>query len=160
MALLLIGSCGGGGAAQTESGSPADGSGSKLNLTLRSAEQAPGTLSVELLAENAAGLYQLSSRLSFNPAAVRPSGPARPGNLISANAIFYSNDRQESFVPVAFTNRSAAAISQASGQIFIIEFDVTDPAADPAFNLVRDSEFLIARDNAARDIELQLEVQQ
>lgn len=156
--LLLLCSCGGGGS-QKSSDTPALDSSSMLLLTLRSTDSSDGQVSVSLLAENTAGLYQLSTRLSFNPAAVRPLGPAQRGSLIASDSIFYSNDRQNSYVPVAFSNRRAESISQSSGELFQLHFEVLNPALDPQFNLQRDAEFLIARDNSARDIDVQVEVQ-
>ena len=158
--LLVLCSCGGGGGgSQSTSGNPAGEDSGSLNLTLRATDSVDGTLSVELLADNAAGLYQLSSRLTYNPAAVRPLGPAVAGNLISPDAVFYSNDRQASFVPVAFTNRNSVAISQPGGRLFSLQFEVLDSSADPQFNINRDAEYLIARDNAAGNLALQIEVQ-
>lgn len=159
LVLLALCACGGGGNSRSEQSGKPEGNTAGVKLTLSSAEQADGSIHVELAAANAAALYQLSSRLTFNPEAVRPLGPARPGNLPAADAIFYSNDRQPDFVPVAFSNRRGEALGQNTGVLYQLEFQVLDAQADPGFNLISDAEFLIGRDNAAQDIALELEVQ-
>lgn len=155
--LLLSAACGGGGNSEKSDGDSLAAD-QRLVLSLTSTNNAAGGITVDLAASNAAGLYQLSSRLTFNPDAVRPLAPAEPGSLPAADAIFYSNDRQTGYLPVAFSNRQAQAIGVDSGTIFTARFEVLDPAADPGFGLVRDPQFLIARDNAAQDIELTVEV--
>jgi hypothetical protein len=157
LVLLLLCSCGGGGS-QKSSDTPQSDGNKALHLTLRSSGTANDQVTVSLLAENSAGLYQLSTRLSFNPAAVRPIGPAQRGSLIAADAIFYSNDRQSEFVPIAFSNRLGESVSQSSGELCTQRFEIVDANADPQFNLLRDTDFLIARDNSARDIAVQVEV--
>ncbi|MCB1216183.1 hypothetical protein KDL44_02250 [bacterium] len=159
LAMLALCACGAGGSSRSEQSGKPESSPAGVKLTLSSAEQADGLIHVELAAGNAAALYQLSSRLTFNPEAVRPRGPARPGNLPAADAIFYSNDRQPDFVPVAFSNRRGEALGQHSGVLYQLEFEVLNPQADPRFNLISDADYLIARDNAAQDIKIELEVQ-
>ncbi|MCB1187975.1 hypothetical protein KDL29_12475 [bacterium] len=157
LALQLCASCGGGG--KSEGGSQNQEQRTVLELSLNSVSQPNGTIHVELSATNAASLYQLSSRLSFDSAAVRPLGPAVPGNLPAQDAIFYSNDRQSGYIPVAFTNTKAAAVGQQSGILYSVEFEVLDAGLDPRFALVTDPQYLIARDNSASDIKLSVEVQ-
>ncbi len=158
LALLLYSSCGGSGSSG-ESGDTNVTPTHDLKLNLRSSQSIEGNYQVELLAVEAASLYQLSTRLTYNASAVRPLGPAQSGNLPAADAIFYSNDRQSGYIPVAFTNRQAQSVSQSSGVVFRVSFAVIDPSLDPGFDLLRSAEYLIARDNTAQDIDLEIEVE-
>jgi hypothetical protein len=143
LALLLCGCAGlkggGGGKAVAQVG---------LSLA---AETRGATVAATLSASNATGLHQLACRVSYDPLAVRPAGAER-GALVDGRAAFFSTTKAEGYVPVAFTYHPGEALPAGSGSVATLQFDVLDPSRDPDLTLIRDPEFLIARDALRRDI--------
>lgn len=155
LSLALL-ACGGGSSTPEL---PVQKDGGAVQLSVHSESLDDSTVRVLVSADDAAELYQLSCRLTFDPAVVRPVTTTR-GTLVDQRAVFFTSDQPEAYVPVAFTYHPGEAIPAASGTIARLEFSVIDPAGNPGFGLVTDEEFLIANDSAGRRLSAAAEVAQ
>jgi hypothetical protein len=152
---LLLALCGCTGADTERADVPAD---KDVTLGLDIAADTPQRLSVTLRAKDAHRLHQLSCRLQYDPAAVRLL-EVRPGGLPPDDAVFFSSDRLPGVAALAFTCRPEQPLDSSSGKIAVLQFEVLDSTIDPGIALLRDPEYLIARDSLRRDLDVFLEVQ-
>lgn len=155
LSLALL-ACGGGSSTPEL---PVQKDGGAVQLSVHSESLDDSTVRVLVSADDAAELYQLSCRLTYDPVAVRPL-TTTPGSLVDQRALFFTSDRPEAYVPVAFTYHPGEAIPAASGTLAVCEFELLDAGSGPAFDLIQDPEFLIAADSLGRKLSLTVEVVQ
>lgn len=110
-------------------------------------------LSVELAEE----LYQLSARIAFDPAVVRPVD-VEHGALLPADAVVMSRLGEEEIVPFAFTALPGrVGIQPGRGELVRVRFRLTgDPHGARAVWLVNEAEFLQLRDRIGRRLSFDL----
>jgi len=129
-------------------------------LALRvAAEPAANSLqTVELRVGDAAKLYQLACRIAYSSSAVEPLNVAR-GTLADDRAAFFSTTTASGYVPVAFSYHPGEAIPSPAGSVAVIEFRVIDATTDPAYRVIEDDEFLLARDSSGQPLAVALGVE-
>jgi hypothetical protein len=152
-AALYLTACGGGSSPATSQ--PRNSAATTLTLSTRSDA---GTLTASISLTGAGRLHQLSCRVSYDPAAVRPVAATR-GSLVDPRAVFFSApDAQPALdracVPVAFTYHPGEGIPADSGTVAQLTFAVLDAARDPQLRLIDDPQYLIARDAQRAPVEI------
>jgi len=122
------------------------------------AQLAPGSefdyvLSTELTEE----LYQMSGRIGFDPAVVRPVGVTY-GSLLPADAVRMSRDDLPDIVPFAFTAQPGrSGIGAGRGELLRVRFQlVGTPADGSAVWLINEAEYLQLRDRIGRRLSFDL----
>jgi len=149
--------CGGGSSTETVPGSGDTPKAPAFNLELTQAPVANGIVTARLAVTDATELYQLSARISYDPAQLHPVD-SRRGGLVNEDATFFTTLKAGGYVPVAFTYHEGQPLPGASGNLAVIEFAVLDAAAAPQLGIVTDPEFLIARSASGADLEIGLGV--
>ena len=157
--ILSLFACGGGGrtdpAALTDGGQAAP----DLTLAVTRTAMAGGRLTAGLAVTGAEELYQLSCRLAYDPAVLRPVDSRRAA-LVTGDATFFSTLKADGYVPVAFTNHDGTPLPAAAGTLAEVEFEVIDPLSPVELSLITDPDYLIARDNTGTDLVIDLGVAQ
>jgi hypothetical protein len=169
-ALAVLGGCGGGGQhvmppveTTAPAGQPAGNSGlperNILTASLPALSQlAPGSeFDFVLSAALAEELYQMSGRIGFDPAVVRPVG-SEFGALLPADAVRMSRDDLPDTVPFAFTAQPGrSGIGAGRGELLRVRFRLLgSPAGGRAVWLVNEAEFLQLRDRIGRRLRFDL----
>ncbi len=155
LSLALL-ACGGG---STASGPAAPSASNAIRLSLHAESLKDSTVRVLIQANDAAELYQLSCRLIYDPVAVRALA-ATPGSLVDQRAVFFTSDWPDGYVPVAFTYHPGETIPAASGTIATCEFELLGSSEQPAFDLLRDPEYLLAADARGAALPVSVEAAQ
>lgn len=157
--VLFLGliACGGGGSTPPDTAAPARTPAFQLNLGTD--PTVAGRLTARLSVSDAAELYQLSCRVAYDPAVLRPV-ECRRAALVTTDATFFTTLTAGSYIPVAFTNHAGVPLPAAAGVLAELEFEIIDPLATPRLSLVTDSEYLIARDSTGADLGIGLGVSQ
>ncbi|MBN2081436.1 hypothetical protein JW859_04420 [bacterium] len=148
----------GGGSGDTQPQVQPEQSAPDLQLSLTATPLDANRIVVSLTAADADELYQLSCRVTYDPAVVQPVS-AVTGVLVDERAAVFTSTQPADYVPCAFTYHPGESMPAAQGELFSVEFTLADPAATPQFGLVTDAEFLIANDNTGRRLAASVEVQ-
>jgi hypothetical protein len=130
--------------------------------SLEAAESQTGTLRISLRVNEAAQLYQLSCRITYNPQAVAPRAVQR-GVLVDSRAVFFAPleaAAAEAYLPLAFSYHPGEAIPAASGELASLEFDVLDAGLAPGIAVLTEEQYLIARNSLGQPLAVKLEVAQ
>ena len=129
-----------------------------MQLSLQISETAPdGKLRVEVQARSAQGIFQLSTRIEFDPLAVKPLSIER-GGLVGQQAVFFTLDNQAGFIPLAFTYHQGDSLPAGEGTIAEIVFEVLDSSRPASLRFNSNDEYLIARDAGGSNLPVQLVV--
>jgi Cohesin domain len=116
------------------------------------ADRIVATLSVS----NAALLYQLSCRVTYDPLAVKPVVASR-GELVGDGAAFFAPlAAAPDYVPLAFTYHPGESIPAERGALARIEFEVLDAARKSGIAVVSDPQYIIARTSLNQTLSAEL----
>jgi len=168
--LAALGGCGGGGQhvmppvetvapANQPAGDQQAPQRNVLTASLPSLSQlAPGSeFDYVLNAELTEELYQMSGRIAFDPAVVRPVD-CEFGALIPADAVRMSRMDLPDTVPFAFTARPGrTGVNAGRGELLRVRFQLVGvPAGGRAVWLVNEAEYLQLRDRIGRRLRFNL----
>jgi len=128
-----------------------------VRLSLTATPLNPDRVVVSLAAADAEELYQLSCRITYDPAEVQPADVAT-GKLVDERAAVFTSTQPADYVPCAFTYHPGESIPTAQGELFSVEFTLADPTATPQFGLITDEDYLIANDYTGRRLATAVEV--
>lgn len=122
-----------------------------FQLDLYESAAVDGRITAKLNVYGADELYQLSCRIAYDPAVIRPVDSRRAA-LVDERATFFATLKPADYVPVAFTYHDGESIPAATGTLAEVEFELLNPAVDPGLHIITVAEYLIARDHDGRDL--------
>lgn len=116
-----------------------------------------GKMSVALQARSMQSIFQLSTRIHFDPLALKPVKIER-GGLVGQQAVFFALDNQPGFIPLAFTYHQGDSLPPGIGTIAQFEFEVLDASRPAKLRFSVNEDYLIARDERGNNVPVQLVV--
>jgi len=125
------------------------------NLTLSTLSSMDGDqLKVSVFWSGAEDLYQLSCRVSFDPAGWRPVS-VKDGGAFGDDVLFFASTDQSGFVPIAVTPLLKGPGVKGDGTLAVVSFKQLTPGY-PQPELLDDPAYLKARNSAEQAVDLVL----